>query len=286
MNRVQRTIRRMLKVSGRVGVLMVVVHITVFADDIPAPTLPTPAALPISNDETTEGTQVLEQKRAKLQELQIQMQKLRERVEAMKIRAPEPLQPSVPELPATLHSPPVERPAPQPTLTPPVSMPLEQYLDQPAKSETPPAETEKSPLQDVAITTPPPDAVLPNDVLNDSSINGEIDRISLASSLFATGQHAECLQVLQQLNEESLSPDDVIWRRYLTACCHRGLGEYKEAARLYREIVGRPDSDWTRELAKWWLDHLPERNELTARSQQLQAGMNQLTETAIEDDKQ
>ena len=113
-----------------------------------------------------------------------------------------------------------------------------------------------------------------------------IDRISLASSLFATGQHAECLQVLQQLKEESLSPDDIIWRRYLTACCHRGIGEYKEAARLYREIVGRPDSDWTRELAKWWLDHLRERNELTARSQQLQAGMNQRTETANEDFKQ
>ncbi|MCA8994000.1 MAG: hypothetical protein KDA88_18590 [Planctomycetaceae bacterium] len=280
---IQRTVRRMMEVGGRIGMLMVVMHITTLADDIPAPTLPTPAALPTLNDDTTEGTQVLERKRAKLQELQMQMQQLRQRVEAMKVRAPEP---SVPELPAAPLSPPVERPTPQPTLIPPVPMPLEQYLDQPPKNEIPPSETEKSPPQDMVIGTSSPDAVLPNDVLNDSSINGEIDRISLASSLFATGQHAECLQVLQQLKEESLSPDDIIWRRYLTACCHRGIGEYKEAARLYREIVGRPDSDWTRELAKWWLDHLRERNELTARSQQLQAGMNQRTETANEDFKQ
>ncbi|MFG0294499.1 MAG: hypothetical protein ACF8PG_01225 [Maioricimonas sp. JB045] len=90
---------------------------------------------------------------------------------------------------------------------------------------------------------------------------GPIDRLGLADSLFASGEHTLALELYRQLegDGESLDEHDRYWVSYQIACCFRRLDNIDEAQKWYRHIVADKNAGWVGELAGWWLDHLEER---------------------------
>ena len=224
-------------------------------DDPIPPALPVPMPAAPGIEESALSTQ----KQAQLRQLEQQIDELVHRIQSPQ-RSPQIPLPSKPEWQPSAGS--AVAPVVPPPVEPATPESIDQFLNQPAP--TAPAVLEsKSGTESVPI----PD-----------TIAGEIDRMSLANSLFATQQYAECLRILEHVDEATLGPDDLIWKSYVTACCHRGTGNFKEATRLYREIVARPNADWTRDLAKWWLDHLQEKSQLLDRGQQLQATIKRAEE--------
>lgn len=95
-------------------------------------------------------------------------------------------------------------------------------------------------------------------------ISGPIDRLALATSLFATKQYAACLKVLEALDKETLSAESRDWCLYMMACCLRKQGELGEAESGYRTIVNKSETRWLVEASRWWLSHLNEQQKLTA----------------------
>lgn len=107
------------------------------------------------------------------------------------------------------------------------------------------------------------------------SLPQDIDRFGLASSLFATHHHAQCLQVILALDVSTLRSDQLVWLEYMKAGCHRNQGNVAEAQRYYRRVVASPEGGWMSDLSRWWLDHLLEREELISKSQQLTTVLKQ-----------
>jgi len=87
-------------------------------------------------------------------------------------------------------------------------------------------------------------------------IPGQIDRFSLAGSLFGAGDVESCLNVLKQIDVKTLTREDQLWVLYLQAGCHRRAGRLDEARLLYRRVMVAPEADWMKDVSKWWLDHL------------------------------
>lgn len=106
----------------------------------------------------------------------------------------------------------------------------------------------------------------PSDNLLEEKLDGPVDRFALATSLYAVGHYAEALQAIDAVQLVDLTPEEVIWLDYLRAGCHRRLGTIPEASRLYRRIVANPEADWVGELSRWWLDHISDKQKLSADS--------------------
>lgn len=101
-------------------------------------------------------------------------------------------------------------------------------------------------------------------------VDGPIDRLGLATSLFATKELRECLKILEAVNLRPLSVEDRQWHDYLAASCYRDLGNRSEAAGLYRSVLQRSSSTWISSAARWWLAHIDERAQLEQKLQDVQ----------------
>lgn len=125
------------------------------------------------------------------------------------------------------------------------------------------------------VAAPDPEAFVPEEVLPTVpvSVDGPIDRLALASSLFGTASFGECLQTLDAIDHDSLSTEDQDWCRYVSACCHRNLGQLSEAESGYRELVGHSEVSWLADAARWWLDHLSDRQKLQSDSEKLSSNL-------------
>jgi hypothetical protein len=88
------------------------------------------------------------------------------------------------------------------------------------------------------------------------TVDGIIDRVALATSLFATDRFQECLQTLDAVERDTLSTENSEWCEYLAAGCHRRLGQLGEAESRYRGLVEHSQTSWLVESCRWWLDHL------------------------------
>ncbi|MEZ6130167.1 MAG: hypothetical protein R3C59_15890 [Planctomycetaceae bacterium] len=187
------------------------------------------------------------------------------------VEAPVVGPPVLPEIPAqTADVQPTDEP-PTLTETEPTSDPPEdsppvaheipmQTVDVTPASELPSAElpaAESPPVssQTPALTADPVDSSAP-------VIDGPIDRMALATSLFATEQFAGCLKALEAVDLETLNSEKRDWHRYMTACCLRKQGKLSDAESQYRKLLSQSETQWLTEAAKWWLDHLNEQHKL------------------------
>lgn len=100
-------------------------------------------------------------------------------------------------------------------------------------------------------------------------VDGPIDRLALATSLYAIDQHPECLKVLNELSLSRVNSEDRNWAGYLKASCHRRLGNLPEAEKLYRELLRGDRSEWISRSAMWWLDHLSSMRQVEKECQTL-----------------
>lgn len=184
-----------------------------------------------------------------------------------------------------LASPPPETSAPLPATPPPAAT-------TPAPSEIPSIpETSQiaAPDSDVPAlpatdsTTPPP-LPFPGSTEDRSEelpapglvIDGPVDRLGLADSLFATGEVPIALEMYAQLDVETYPPDTRLWIAFQTASCHRRLGNASEAEKQYRQILAKHQTGWIPDLCRWWLASMQDRARLTANSQKLSQILNTL----------
>lgn len=101
-------------------------------------------------------------------------------------------------------------------------------------------------------------------------LNSPVDRLKLADSLFASGEHALALQMYDAIDRSKISPNDRIWLKYQQASCYRRMGQIAEAESIYRQIAGESDAEWLAETSRWWLDRLSDRKELGDELRQIQ----------------
>ncbi|MEZ6123117.1 MAG: hypothetical protein R3C49_08090 [Planctomycetaceae bacterium] len=111
-----------------------------------------------------------------------------------------------------------------------------------------------------------PEAAAPESVV---PVDGPIDRLALATSLFATHQYRECLQTLESVVPDELSEENRDWVGYLSASCFRKLDNFPEAESRYRELLDKNRTPWISAGARWWLDHLNEQQKVRTEIAQL-----------------
>lgn len=103
-----------------------------------------------------------------------------------------------------------------------------------------------------------------------SIVSGPIDRLALATSLFATNELRECLKILEAVDLRPLSLEDKQWHDYLQASCYRKLGNRSEAESLYRSVLKRSNTTWLSKAARWWLQHINDQAQLKLKQDQVQ----------------
>ena len=80
-----------------------------------------------------------------------------------------------------------------------------------------------------------------------------VDPLSLAQSLFSSGDHEAALNAYRQLEQAEQKPDERVAIQYMIACCLRKLGKLDEATLLYREVANSGGNDILVENAQWYL---------------------------------
>ncbi len=105
-------------------------------------------------------------------------------------------------------------------------------------------------------------------------VSGQIDRFSLACSLFGAGETEACLKVLGQTDVKGLSREDQLFVQYMQACCHRRGGRLDQAREIYRRIVVAPEADWMKDVSSWWLDNLDSKSVIGGDIGRLQATLS------------
>jgi hypothetical protein len=178
------------------------------------------------------------EKAARLQQLQDQLRQLQRVMEQRRAPAPAPAAVDT-ELTEPIP------PAPEPTI------PTVDAEPQP-------------PLSTVPAPMPMPTVPAPGELFPAPLVDGPIDRLALADSLFATKDIEFALQMYAQIDPQSVTPDDQLWIEYQVAGCHRRLGNIAEAEQRYRRLAGMTEGGWYASQARWWLDALTARKALEA----------------------
>lgn len=107
-----------------------------------------------------------------------------------------------------------------------------------------------------------PEEPAPSDIFPTPVVEGPIDRLSLADSLFASGETELALQIYNEVDAAPLAEEDRRWRDYQLAGCYRRLKDHAEAERRYRALAGLEDGGWYADQSRWWLDSLTARKKL------------------------
>lgn len=131
---------------------------------------------------------------------------------------------------------------------------------------------------DLSSTTPPPLPPADQSASSPTSLplEGPIDRLGLANSLFATGQIAAAARIYSELEAVPLTPEERAWIQFQLAACDRRSGRLSAAQQRYRDLItaGRPD--WMMPLARWWLKAIDDRERLVANAAKLKSLIQQL----------
>jgi hypothetical protein len=158
-----------------------------------------------------------------------------------------PLPPAAPPEP----EPPVVPAPPEPGIPAAPDHPMHEEADSPGPGASPAELTESSPPA-------------PHDLFPEGIVDGPVDRLALADSLFASGQIDLALQTYQQVDPTALTGEDRLWIEFQLASCHRRLQDYPEAERRYRQIAGHQNGGLFATQSRWWLDAMTSRRTLEA----------------------
>lgn len=173
------------------------------------------------------------------------------------------------------------RRAPPPVMVP--HLPPPSIPDAPSQLDVaahPPQDGHESPgshpqLPDVAGPHEEPDPAAP-DAFPDGIVDGPVDRLALADSLYAGGQIDLALQTYGQVDGEQLTAEDRLWIDFQIASCHRRLGNDPEAEQRYRRLAGTQDGGVYASQSRWWLDAMTARRALESDLQRVTESLKSL----------
>jgi len=218
---------------------------------LPSPVLPE-VKFTVEPEPDPEWTQLEQQKSESIDRLRLQAQKLKVlwqlRHGSQKLETPQPVETETP-LPTPVESqPPVQS---ETSSIPPIELPIipeevpsvAEKVDEPISEPT--NESTDEPLME--------DEVI---------VDGPIDRLALATSLYATSRFLECREILEAVDQQTLSIEQAEWWTYLLGCCQRRLKQISEAESHYRTLAAEGHSSLLSESSRWWLDHLSDQAQM------------------------
>lgn len=223
-------------------------------------------AVPLfSNNEPAFTDQLQQKKEQRFEHLRRQIEELGRVINTSRAAPPREVVPVAP-LPNPPQAAPVQIQPPEIEATPPPRIP-DQHEAVPGHVEQhrPDPRANVKPASQAPIKNPASEAnaaALP-------VVRGEVDRLSLATSLYGCRDFDGCLHILTQVELAQRSTEDRLWAEYLQACCQSKLGKVDQAQAGFRRILAEENAGWIGELAKWWLEHLGERVRLQADTQRL-----------------
>lgn len=198
-------------------------------------------------------------------EKQERIEKLRRQIEELRKLQSQPRRPAEPAAAPAPEN--LTPPAAVEVLTPepqPVPAPPEPGLPAEGKPDSLPVDSSRSLLPGLPATT------------GSVVVEGPVDRLGLADSLFATGQIPLALEMYSQLETSSYPPDVQQWIAYQQASCYRRLDNLPEAEKRYRLVVASSPPGWLADLCRWWLAAIAERKRLGASTDNLKRVLNSL----------
>ncbi len=178
-----------------------------------------------------------------------------------------PVQPPVPTVPSDAA--PVTDPASLPTTEP--------SGDEDAGSTQAPVSTPPA----VAAT----DSVFADGVSADAIVDGPVDRIGLADSLYALDELSLALEMYGKVDLKNVSASERYWVSFQRACCLRKLNRVPEAQEFYRRLAGQQNAGWLAKMSRWWLDQIDARVELETQIQEYDKLLAALKESSIDSTK-
>ncbi|MCA9212258.1 MAG: hypothetical protein KDB27_04265 [Planctomycetales bacterium] len=119
---------------------------------------------------------------------------------------------------------------------------------------------------------------------NVAVLNSAVNRLSLADSLYATGELQVALKIYQQIR--TTAGEDQAWVTFQIAQCHRRLGSKANADQAYRVVTGMPNSGRWGEYAKWWLSNGDSFADVEARTKTVSQSLAAMKEQINADQNQ
>lgn len=89
-----------------------------------------------------------------------------------------------------------------------------------------------------------------------------VDRLRLADALFGSGDFKLARDIYLQLRESPQHAADHRWIEFQIASCYRNLGEYQNAEKFYRMVVGSKAETILADYARWWLDAIQNKKDV------------------------
>jgi hypothetical protein len=107
-------------------------------------------------------------------------------------------------------------------------------------------------------------------------VEGSIDRLALADSLYAVGDAAAAEELYRRLDPADYTAPQRTWVEYQLAGCAHRRGDGAASAAQYRAIVDRGAPEWLAALARWRLTHQDDCARLRANTVRLSELMQSL----------
>lgn len=107
--------------------------------------------------------------------------------------------------------------------------------------------------------------------LGETVVPAAVDPLELANSLFQTGNYELALKTYLAVIEKVERPQDALWTEYFIASCQRILGDLPGAEKGYRNLVESRRPVRPVEAARWWLDNVERRKNITETIGQIDA---------------
>ncbi len=120
------------------------------------------------------------------------------------------------------------------------------------------------------------DAVFPNPV----------NLFEMGNSLYQTGELKTALEAYTQVDRNTITAAEAFWLDFMMASCHRRLGNWDEARKLYRAVANQRVAEKLSKPAQSWLKQLELVSQSKASFTQMEAEISSLIETAQEHVKQ
>lgn len=137
----------------------------------------------------------------------------------------------------------------------------DEVTTQPDETATPTVETTEKPEDPGPAPSPAP-VTAPSDepqVVTTAPVN----RLKLADNLFGAGRNDLALQAYSSIDLAPLNEVDQAWVQFQIASCHRRMGKKSEAEKHYRIVASYKHGGNVVDAARWWLDRLHAKKELT-----------------------
>lgn len=108
-------------------------------------------------------------------------------------------------------------------------------------------------------------------------VEGPIDRLGIADSLFATGHMTAAARMYSEIDLAVAPTAERAWVQYQLAACDRRSGRIEAAQQRYRELIAMGEPGWLVDLARWWLQAIDDRKRLSENAARLTDIVQQLS---------